>query len=57
MRAGCDYGGVDFVDLAPDFGGGSGCHFFDFFNGVEFVAGVDALGGVSGEEVDVEFEA
>ena len=57
MGSGGDYGGVDPVDEAADLGGGAGGYFFDFFNGVELVAGVDAFGRVACKEVFVEFQA
>lgn len=50
-------GVVDTVDDVGNLGGGAGGYFLDFLDGMELVAGIDALGGVAGEEVLVELQA
>ena len=50
-------GVVHTVHQISDFRSGAGGDFADFLHGVELVTGVDAFGGVAGEEVHVELEA
>lgn len=57
MSTGGDNAAVDLVDEFADLRSRSGGDFFDFFYGVELVAGIDALGGIAGIEVLVEFQS
>ena len=56
MGAGGDDRGVQIVDGVGDFRGGAGGDLLDGGHPVLFVAGVDALGAVAGEEILVEGE-
>jgi len=57
VGAGFYNGEVESVDNRCGFGCGAGGDFFDFSDGVEFVAGADAFWRVADEEPFVHFQA
>ena len=57
VRAARENGVIDTVHEVGDFRRGTGRDLLDLLHGMELVTGVDALGGVAGEEIHVELQA